>query len=205
VFGVAYYGAVLALAVKGLRPDRRWLWALPVAAGGAAASGVFTGVQQFVLQALCPPCLVSAALSATVLALVLVRRPPHAAGWAWMRGAGAAVASVVFIAGAYALPTQQGTEYAYKEGLARHLSASGVKFYGAFWCRFCEEQKRMFGAAAIHLPYVECDPRSPEWRPGVCERAGVRAYPTWDIGGRRFEGMIPLADLARLSGYSPPR
>lgn len=43
--------------------------------------------------------------------------------------------------------------------LARRLRAAGAKFYGAFWCSHCFEQKEAFGAAAAkELPYVECYP-----------------------------------------------
>jgi hypothetical protein len=62
----------------------------------------------------------------------------------------------------------------------------------------------MFGEAARYLPYVECDPRSPDGKPETCRQAGVRAFPTWVIAGRTYEGTIPLEELARLSGYPPP-
>ena len=43
--------------------------------------------------------------------------------------------------------------------LARRLRAAGARFYGAFWCSHCFEQKVAFGAAAAkELPYVECYP-----------------------------------------------
>jgi uncharacterized membrane protein len=205
VYGLAYYGAVLALALARLEIDQRRRLVLPVAAVGAAASAVFVGVQQFVLNALCPLCVASAALSVTLLGLVVASRPQNAQRsrvWPWT--AGAVAAALLFVLGGYALPQQPTADGAYAEGLARHLVATGATFYGTYWCRFCAEQKRLFGQAAAYLPYVECDPRSPRGQPAVCARAGVRAYPTWVIGGQRFEGVMPLADLARLSGYRPP-
>ncbi len=30
----------------------------------------------------------------------------------------------------------------------------------------------------------------------------VRAYPTWLIGGRRYEGVLSLPRLAELSGFT---
>jgi uncharacterized membrane protein len=212
VYGLAYYGAVLVLALARLDSEQRRRLVLPVTAMGAAASVVFTGVQQFVLNAVCPLCIVSAALS--VALLVLVSYTPSRSASAvshraqrrriWPRTAGAVAAALLFVLGGYALPQQPAADGAYAEGLARHLVATGATFYGTYWCRFCAEQKRLFGQAAAYLPYVECDPRSPRGQPAVCARAGVRAYPTWVIGGQRFEGVIPLADLARLSGYRPP-
>ena len=42
------------------------------------------------------------------------------------------------------------------QALAIHLADSGVKFYGAYWCPRCQEQKAVFEASAKRLPYVEC-------------------------------------------------
>lgn len=43
--------------------------------------------------------------------------------------------------------------------LARRLSASGVKMFGAFWCTHCYDQKQLFGKEAMkYFPYVECYP-----------------------------------------------
>ncbi len=36
------------------------------------------------------------------------------------------------------------------------IKDSGAKFYGAFWCSHCQEQKAMFGKSSKLLPYVEC-------------------------------------------------
>ncbi len=201
VYGLAYYGTLLVLAGWGTDPRRRWQLALPVAAAGSAASLVFLAVQRFVLQAFCSLCVLSALVSFAAFGL----------SWAFGRGgvrwpvlAVPVVASLAFVLGGYALADRQAATTAYAEGLAKHLAAVGAKFYGAYWCPHCAEQKRMFGEAARYLPYVECDPRSPEGRPRECERAGVRAFPTWVIRGRRYEGTLPLEELARLSGYSPP-
>lgn len=71
---------------------------------------------------------------------------------------------------------------------------------GAYWCPHCQEQKHQFGGAAGLLPYVECDPKGPNAQPERCERAGVRVFPTWDIGGSRREGVQSLEALAEASG-----
>jgi hypothetical protein len=51
------------------------------------------------------------------------------------------------------------------------------------------------------LPYVECDPRGVGAQPARCDQAGVRKYPTWMIGGQRYEGVMSVDDLARASGF----
>lgn len=201
VYGMAYYGTLLVISAWGHEPARRWQLALPVAAAGASASAVFLGVQHFVLHAFCSLCLLSAWISFAVFAL----------SWAyghgrlrWPAAAVPAAAALVVVLGGYGWSERQAAASAYAEGLARHLAASGAKFYGTYWCPHCTEQKRRFGQAARYLPYVECDPRSPEGKPAECARAQVRAYPTWIIGGRRYEGTLPLEELAQLSGYPPP-
>ncbi len=50
---------------------------------------------------------------------------------------------------------------------------------------------------------MECDPRSPGARPDLCERLGIRRYPTWIIRGERYEGVLALDRLAEISRFSP--
>jgi hypothetical protein len=52
--------------------------------------------------------------------------------------------------------------------LAAHLSRSGARMFGAFWCSHCAEQKEAFGAGA-GLPYTECFPEG--YRQGIQARA----------------------------------
>jgi len=201
VYGMAYYGTLLVVASRGSLPARRWRLALPIAAAGAAASLVFLGVQRFVLQAFCSLCVLSTSIACAVFGLSWAY---GGKGVRWPTVVLPAAAAMVFVLAGYGLSGRQGAATAYAEGLAKHLAASGAKFYGAYWCPHCVEQKRMFGPAARYLPYVECDPRSREGKPHECAAAGVRAYPTWVIRGYTYEGTIPLEELARLSGYPPP-
>ena len=201
VYGLAYYGLLLVISAWDTSSVRRWQLVLPVAAAGSAASLVFLVIQRFVLDAVCSLCVLSALLSFGAFGL----------GWAhgrtglrWQAVVLPALAALAFVAGGYAAAERQLAASAYAEGLAQHLASSGARFYGAWWCPHCQEQKRMFGEAARYLPYVECDPRSSDAKPEDCRRAGVRAFPTWVIGGRKYEGTLSLEELARLSGYPPP-
>ncbi|MBI4488034.1 MAG: hypothetical protein HY694_03025 [Deltaproteobacteria bacterium] len=86
--------------------------------------------------------------------------------------------------------------------LAEHLTKIKAKFYGAYWCPHCEEQKEMFGASAHRLPYIECSPqgsRSPQ--AAICRAAGIKTYPTWIIDAQRHEGVLSLNQLANISGF----
>jgi thiol-disulfide isomerase/thioredoxin len=88
--------------------------------------------------------------------------------------------------------------------LAEHLSEQGVLFYGASWCPHCQEQKRLFGASADRLPYVECSPAGPNGPQSVsCRKAGIQSYPTWIANGRAIAvgEVSTLAQLAEATGF----
>jgi len=105
--------------------------------------------------------------------------------------------------GGYKPPVVDGKSTAEQLALARHLKASGAKFYGAYWCRYCGVQRTMFGAeATVALPYVECAEDGYQSASAVCRtQAQVTAYPTWQIGGQFYSGARQLDELAKLSGF----
>jgi uncharacterized membrane protein len=201
-FGLVFYGALLWWGLQPMVTAARWALVFPAASAGLAASVVFTAVQQTAIRAACTLCLLSAALSAAIFALALSRRPQPARPGTWLLGGAAALAVVVFLAAGYAASAPRTESETYAEGLAKHLAATGARFYGAFWCPHCKDQKAVFGRAARFLPYIECDAQTGQ--PQTCTAAGVRAFPTWDIAGKRYEGFLPLEELARLTGYPPP-
>lgn len=91
--------------------------------------------------------------------------------------------------------------------LAQCLTEKGVKFYGAFWCPHCAEQKALFGSAKNKLPYIECgvigDSRG---QTQICMDKEISGYPTWEFpGGERVSGAQTLERLSQIAGcpYSP--
>ena len=82
------------------------------------------------------------------------------------------------------------------------LNAKGFEFYGAYWCRYCDEQRRLLGKqASAAVAYVECDPGGLGAAPGLCKAAKIGAYPTWAApDGRLFSGVRSLDDLEVLAG-----
>ena len=95
--------------------------------------------------------------------------------------------------------------------LARHLQQVGAKMYGAYWCPHCHAQKERFGKEATaeilgstaQPVYVECSPQGRSApQATVCQEAGIGVYPTWLIGGEKYEGNLSLQKLAELSDYS---
>lgn len=86
--------------------------------------------------------------------------------------------------------------------LAQHLNRIGAKLYGTYWCGACKYQRNLFGQEAItQIQEIECDPRGKNAQPNLCQQAGVRAYPTWEINGQTYRGARSLAELAQISGY----
>lgn len=86
--------------------------------------------------------------------------------------------------------------------LAKHLTATGVKSYGAFWCPHCFEQKELFGKeAATEINYIECDPQGQNPQRDVCVAKGIQSFPTWEIDGKLNPGVKLLDELAKLSEY----
>ena len=191
------------------RADRHWSYAFTVAFFGVCYSLYLTVVSLTILQSACPYCLTSLGLMTGILALVVLQRPPETAHRTWvgvLAGRGALAAVVILVLhGSYVMPQAEATgpEDPMIRALAEHLADKGVRFYGASWCPHCQEQKRLFGASARRLPYIECNlagPNAPQ--ASACTSAGVQNYPTWIINGRAIAGQVlSLAELAEATGF----
>jgi len=84
------------------------------------------------------------------------------------------------------------------DGFAQCLSDKGTKFFGAWWCPHCRDQKALFGASAKVLPYVECyDPGRQDEQLQVCKDASIKSFPTWQFAdGSSETGTLTLQQLA---------
>jgi hypothetical protein len=83
------------------------------------------------------------------------------------------------------------------DDFAQCLSSSGAKFYGAFWCSHCQDQKKDFGSSKKYLPYVECSTPDGQDQLPVCKDAGVKGFPTWIFAnGEKISGRLSLETLA---------
>lgn len=92
----------------------------------------------------------------------------------------------------------------YETALAKHLNQTNSIMYGAYWCPHCSDQKAMFKEAASQLAYVECAADGPNSQPQRCQDRGIKAYPTWEIGGQFYPGVKSLEELSQLSNYQSP-
>jgi uncharacterized membrane protein len=208
LWGLLTY-ALLARPVWRLRArPSSWRAALTIASIGAAVSWYLTAVSVFAIEAICVYCLASFGIMNALLVLLLVRRPARMREHAWANalplpvGAAAVIVFGLFMHFSGLFSPAAGPEKPYLKALAIHLHDSGIRFYGAYWCPACQEQKALFEASAHRLPYVEC---TPEGRRGVrnlaCVKNDIKDYPTWIIDGRRHNGVVSVNRLARMSGF----
>jgi uncharacterized membrane protein len=208
LWGMLAYAGLAGIAFV-RRADTHWSYAWTVVFFGICYSVYLTVVSLTILGSACPYCLTSLGLMTAALALVVLQRPPEMAHRSWLgliagRGALAAVVILVLHAN-YAAPQAEpiGPEDPTIRALAEHLTEQGALFYGASWCPHCQEQKRLFGASADRLPYIECSLTGPSGpQSAACRQAGIQSYPTWIIGGRVMAGQVlSLADLANATGF----
>ena len=208
LWGLFAYTGLAAIAFV-RRADRHWSYAWTAALFGVCYSVYLTVVSLTILESACPYCLTSLGLMTATLALVILQRPTEMAHRSWIglvAGRGVLAALVIlFLHASYVTPQAEsaGPEDPMTRALAEHLAKEGVVFYGASWCEHCVAQKRVFGASAGRLPYIECSPagRTAPQSPS-CSRAGVRSYPTWVINGRAIVGeVLSLAQLADATAF----
>lgn len=211
LWGLLTY-ALLARLVWRLRTRASaWRMALLIATVGAAVSWYLTGISVFVIEAVCIYCLLSFGISNALLLLLLVSRPAHVPEHAWAKSLPGPLGSAFVVVIALLLhfsglfDPAAGPEKPYLKALAIHLHDSGARFYGAYWCPACKEQKALFEASVDRLPYVEC---TPQGRRGAynfaCISKNIDDFPTWIINGRRLPGVVSVAELAAASGFRWP-
>ena len=201
--------AILAQALWRLRSKpSAWRFALLFVSIGTGVSWFLNVVSVVRIEATCMYCLASFVLMNVLLVLVLLRRPAQMPEHAWRKvlpsPIGAALVVVLGLQLHFSglFDPAAGPEDPYLETLAIHLKKSGARFYGAYWCPLCEEQKALFLASVDRLPYVEC---TPEGRGGPrnvdCLTRNIQEYPTWIIDGRRYPGLMSIQRLADVSGF----
>ena len=203
LWGALLYAAIGALAGIGLTASR-WNWAFWLAAAGVGVSVYLTALSLLVIHATCAYCLASGAIMLAILLVLWWRRsglPGRRTKLSSVIGYAVALALLAPFGAAFIFAMPEGGSAAFEAALARHLRDKGAVMYGAYWCPHCTEQKALFGDAAKDLPYVECDPKGMNARPDLCEKAGVKSFPTWVMGDKRREGVQSAQALAEFSNF----
>lgn len=236
LFGLlGYLGmAVMALGPFAINPDqqkelRNKLTSLtwPLLFIGATAMLVFSGYLMYLLafeiKTTCLYCITSAVFAASMFALTILGRRWDDVGQLAFMGVIVAVVTLVGTLAVYSpinnpqgvqadIPGEAGPPVSTASGaseiaLAQHLSDTGAKMYGAWWCPHCHDQKQLFGQeAAKGIPYVECAEDGQNSQTSLCRSvAGLTGFPTWEVNGELLVGGQTLATLADASNYDGPR
>jgi uncharacterized membrane protein len=206
LWGFAVYLIIALIAWRMPTRLKRWrqLWYLSLI--GVAISVYLTVVGIVSLDALCVWCLASMATMTAIFVRLILHRPDSAPGIAWpswiAQTGGAALLVVALLHLSYSDLLSHPDTPKLRE-LASHLDETGAKFYGAWWCPACQEQKDQFRGAAEQLPYVECSTAG-RGSPMTlqCSNLGISNFPTWIIDEHRYTGVVSPRELARYSEYA---
>ena len=203
LWGCLTYMVIAGLAWRARTKIGSWTPLIFTAFCGFAISAYLTAVSVIEIEATCPYCLASFAIITTIMILTMVRQPPE-----WLTSVKEATVVAVLIVGALHMhysgvfDASAGPEDPQLKALAIHLEKTGVKFYGAYWCPRCQEQKAMFESSAKRLPYVECSSGGRgSALTAPCVKNEIRSYPTWIIGEKRRTGLMKPRELANASGF----
>lgn len=203
-WGLLTYALMVQLIWRGRTKPGSWRLLIFVAVCGFAISTYLTVISVVEIEATCPYCLASFAIMTTLMVLTVLRRPPE-----WITSLKEAAVIGVLIVGVLHMhysglfDAAAGPENPRLKALAVHLADTGAKFYGAFWCPRCQEQKALFGASEERLPYVECTPGGRMGpKNSACVAKNVESYPTWIIDGRRYSGLQTIRSLEQASRFT---
>ena len=206
LMGVLGYAAILAISLSPIKATSKRLPLLLMGLAGFTFSAYLTYLELAVIKAVCPYCIVSALLITGVLVVSLLQKPlvPNLSRGRLAFYIGLVVVLVFIVPILAQRPAAQApAQTDFQTRLATHLTSQGAVIYGAYWCPHCNDQKELFGKAFSFVNYVECDPKGENPNPQLCKDKGIKLYPTWDINGKRYEGVLSLTQLAVLTGFSP--
>ena len=83
--------------------------------------------------------------------------------------------------------------------LAADLESLNTRFFGAFWCSHCYDQKQALGKQAMSkIPYIECSRDGVNAQVDLCKSRKVPGYPTWEINGKLYPGEQALDELEEI-------
>jgi glutaredoxin len=85
------------------------------------------------------------------------------------------------------------------------LTDEGFIFYGSFTCPHCHDQKELFEDSIDLIDYKECNAQAKESDREICEEAGIKSYPTWELpNGEQVVGVQSLEKLRDASSCALP-
>jgi uncharacterized membrane protein len=83
--------------------------------------------------------------------------------------------------------------------LCKNMAKYNTKFYGAYWCSHCYEQKQRLGYEAMtYIPYIECDTDGLDNQRALCKIKKIPGYPTWEINNQLYPGEQSIEELEEI-------
>ncbi len=209
--GVLGYATIIATIFSSLSGRIKWILLFIFSTVGVSFSVYLTYIEIFEIKAICSFCVISALLMLLIFYFVLNTANSMLPKLSFINifVFALVIFSIVFVGThlLYSLSPPTYAEHAstsssdFQMKLAKHLTQKGAIMYGSFKCPHCNHQKRLFGNAFKYIRYVECHPKGPNANPSFCLAKGIRRYPSWEIDGRFYEGMLSLEQLAKISRY----
>ncbi len=84
------------------------------------------------------------------------------------------------------------------------LKDAGAKFYGAYWCKHCQEQKQILDNSK-KIPYIECSTPNGEAQLKICTDEKISGYPTWKFAdGTTLDGVLSIEKLSEKTNCALP-
>lgn len=207
LLGVIGYLAISLTTISTITKRKKWLTLFVLSTAGVAFSAYLTYLEFFKINAICSYCIVSAVLMLLILGFILsiIDSMHPKSSMLNLLVTAVAIFGLVFMI-SYSIHSSSaennlGASNEFQTGLAKHLGGLGATMYGSFKCPHCNEQKELFGEAFSNIRYVECHNRGDNANPSLCLAKGIRRYPTWEIEGKFYEGLIPLRELAVISDF----
>ncbi len=204
VVGFLGYASILIVSFLSISEQNKWKVLFILTTVGVTFSLYLTYMEIFQINAICSLCIVSLIIMLSLFTIILSdkgRMAPKASSLNFLTLAIVLSATVVFGAGTIQSSTGSQANNLHV-GLARHLGKVNAVMYGAYNCSHCKDQKNAFGKQAFkHINYVECSIQGKNAKPSLCFAKGIKAYPTWEIGGKFYQGRQSLQRLSELSNF----
>ncbi len=207
--GIIGYGAIIISSLTSLSKKNRWNLLFVFSTLGFAFSIYLTYLELYIIKAICSYCVVSAIIISLILFLVISKKSVMAPKVSFAKSFLIFMfVSVLVVAISYSAQSPDpnsaghlGESNSQQINLAKHISKYGAVMYGAYNCPHCISQKKMFGQAFKYVRYVECNNRGPKANPSLCFAKGIKRYPTWEIGGKLYQGQLSFDRLSEITNY----